>query len=97
MLRSESLSGKCAKLHTVAVSNNIDHKITLVVTISKYYQLFARFTSIIRDHSPRSLHQDHYIIACLRQIYKGAILRAHPVRGESHIQCNANREVTTPL
>ena len=34
LLRSESLSGKCAKLHTVAASNNRDHKITLVVTSS---------------------------------------------------------------
>jgi len=25
----------------------------------------------------------------------GVILHAHPVRGESHIQCNANREVAT--
>jgi len=25
------------------------------------------------------------------------ILRAHPVRGESHIQLNANREVATVL
>jgi len=25
----------------------------------------------------------------------GVILRAHPVRGESHIQYNANREVAT--
>jgi len=25
----------------------------------------------------------------------GAILRAHPVRGEAHIQRNANREVAT--
>jgi len=25
----------------------------------------------------------------------GVVLRAHPVRGESHIQCNANREVAT--
>jgi len=35
LLRSESLSSKCAKLHTVAASNNRDHKITLVITISK--------------------------------------------------------------
>jgi len=37
LLWSESLSGKCAKLHTVAASNSRDHKITFVVTISKYY------------------------------------------------------------
>jgi len=46
LLWLESLSSKCAKLHIVAASNNKDHKITLVVTISKYYQLFTSFTSI---------------------------------------------------
>jgi len=85
LLRSESLSGKCAKLHTVAASNNRDHKITLVITISKYYQLFTSFTSIIRNHSPRSLHRDHSIIACSRHIYMGVIFCAHPICGESHI------------
>jgi len=38
---------------------------------------------------------DHSIIACLRYIYMGVILCSHPIRGESHIQPNANREVTT--
>jgi len=39
---------------------------------------------------------DHSIIACLRHVYIGAVLRAHPVRGESHIQRNANGKVATP-
>ena len=39
--------------------------------------------------------RDHHIIACSRHIYMGVVLRAHPVRGESHIQRNANREVAT--
>jgi len=63
VLRSESPSGKCAKLHTVAASNNRDNQ-----TI-------------------------HSSIACSRHIYMGAVLLAHPVRGESHIQCHANGEV----
>jgi len=37
VLRSESLSGKCAKLHTVAASNNRDH-----MPWSLYYCLFAQ-------------------------------------------------------
>jgi len=69
LLQSESLSGKCAKLHTVAASNNGDHEFTLFLTISKYYQLFTSFTSIVRGHSPRSLHWDHSIIACSCHIY----------------------------
>jgi len=33
---------------------------------------------------------EHSIIACLRHIYIGVVLRAHYVRGESHIQRNAS-------
>jgi len=40
---------------------------------------------------------DHSVFACSRHIYMGVILRAHPVRGESRIQRNANREVATTL
>jgi len=39
--------------------------------------------------------RDHSIITCSCQTYVGVILRAHPVRGESHIQRKANREVAT--
>jgi len=81
----------------VAASNNRDHEITLFVTISKYYQLFTSFTGIIRGNSPRSLQRDHSIIACLRHIYMGVILHAHPVCRESHNERNANREAATPL
>jgi len=41
---------------------------------------------------------DHSIITCSCHIYTGVVLRAHLVRGESHIQYNANREIAaTPL
>jgi len=59
LLRSEIPSGICAKLRTVAASNNRVH-----TPRSLYYCLFA----------PRI-----YII----------VLRAHPVRGDPHIQRNA--------
>ena len=65
VLRSEILSGMCAKLRTVAASNFRDHP-----TRSLYYCLFA----------PRI-----YIF----------VLRAHPVRGESHNQRNTTGEVAT--
>jgi len=39
--------------------------------------------------------RDHSIIACSRHRYVGVILRAHPVRGESHIQRHANPEAST--
>jgi len=38
---------------------------------------------------------DHSIIACLCYIYLDVFLHTHPVHGESHIQCNTNREVAT--
>ena len=34
-------------------------------------------------------------IACSRYIYNGVILRAHPIRGESHSNRNTSREVAT--
>jgi len=34
-------------------------------------------------------------IACSRYIYNGVILHTHPVRGESHDQCNTTGEVAT--
>jgi len=40
---------------------------------------------------------DHSIIACSWHAYIGVILRAHAVRGESHIQRNATGEVATIL
>jgi len=43
-----------------------------------------------RVHAPRSL----YYCLFVPRIYIVALC-AHPVRGESHIQCNANREVAT--
>ena len=40
--------------------------------------------------------QDHSIIACSRHIYIYIVLfRAHPVRGESHIQRNTTGEIAT--
>jgi len=65
VLRSEIPSGICAKLRTVAASNNRDHP-----TRSLYYCLFGPHTYIF-------------------------VLRAHPVRGESHNQRNATGEVAT--
>ena len=65
LLQSEIPSGMCAKLRTVAASNNRDHP-----TRSLYYCLLAPHTYIF-------------------------VLRAHPVRGESHNQRNATGEVAT--
>jgi len=37
----------------------------------------------------------HSISACLPHKYMGVVLHVHPVRGESHIQHNTNRVVST--
>jgi len=65
LLRSEIPRGICAKLCTVAASNNREHP-----TRSLYYCLFA---------------PHRYIF----------VLRAHPVRCESHNQRNTTGEVAT--
>jgi len=41
--------------------------------------------------------RDHYVIDCSSHMHSGAIHRKHPVRGESHIQSPADREVATHL
>jgi len=56
LLLSESPSGKCAKLHTVAASNNRDHKITFVVTIVSTINC-----SLASRGSWEVAHQDHSI------------------------------------
>jgi len=43
--------------------------------------LWQQATTEITPHA-------HSLIACLRHIYMGIILHAHPVRGELHIQRN---------
>jgi len=40
---------------------------------------------------------DHSVIACSCHVYMDVVVRAHLVRGESHIQCNASGEVATAL
>ena len=162
-LQSEIPSGMCAKLRTVAASNNRDHTHNL-----SYYCLLAlhilwcysshtsrlwwitqstqhhrkgcnnipsflqRTTPIARSsceglNSAQPPHPGHstillqseipsgmcanlrtvaaskieimlaisLIIACSRYIYYGVILRAHPVRGESHNQRNTTGEIAT--
>jgi len=48
-----------------------------------------------RVHASQSLYYDYYCLFA-PHIY-GVVLRAHPVRGETHIQRNADGEVATVL
>ena len=57
---------------------------------SKCAKLRTVAASNSRDHAPQSLY---YCLFAPRLC--GVVLRAHPVRGESHIQRNANGEVAT--
>ena len=90
LLRSEIPSGMCAKLRTVAASNNRDHARnlslrTLVVTFNRSHVNISKATT----------SQSLLLFACSRFIYNGFILHAHPVRGESHNQRNTTGEVAT--
>jgi len=81
LLRSESPSGKCAKLHTVAASNNRNHM---------PWSRFAYASRYLQSFTCQYHQRWHATITLLL-----LVLRAHPVRVESHIQPNANGEVAT--
>ena len=78
----------CAKLRTVAASNNRDHARNL--SLRTLAVTFKRSHVIGRATTSQSLS-----IACSRYIYHGVILHAHPVCGESHNQRNTTGEVAT--
>jgi len=90
LLRSEIPSGMCAKLHTVAASNNRVHMPwSLSANAGRYVQ---SFTSQYRQ----SFHATITLLLLVRvtNMY-GVVLHAHPVRGESHNQRNTTGEVAT--
>ena len=61
--------------------------------VRNFTKLQILVTSNNEDHAPWSLY---YCLFGPHAVYKKVILRAHPVRGESHIQRNVNRKVATP-
>jgi len=79
-------SGKCAKLYTVAASNNKDHSPHMLIimfnrlrgSIGRYYTLQSLYYCLFAPH-----------------IYMGVVLCTYPVCGELHFQRNANQEVAT--
>ena len=96
LLRSEIPSGMCAKLRTVAASNNRDHPMRSLSS-----SLFASTINCSPDSQAllEVTHQDHSIgitlLLLVRATYIYFVLRAHPVRGESYNQRNTTEEVAT--
>jgi len=96
LLRSEISSSMCAKLCTMAASNNRDHPTRSLLS--------SPLASTI-NCSPGSqaslevTHQDHSIgitlLFLVRTTYIIFVLQAHAVRGESHNQRNTTGEVAT--
>jgi len=82
----------CAKLRTVAASNNRDHPTRSLSSSSLASTINCSPGS---QASLEVTHQDHSIIACSRSTHIISVLRAHPVRGESHNQRNTTGEVAT--
>ena len=82
VLRTESPSAKCAKLHIVAACDNRDHAPRSFFAYANSGSLHIQpFTiNIPRDYRPRSL--------CI-------ILRALPACGELHIESNAGGRLAT--
>ena len=69
-------------------------------TINHYHYRKARAASaqslaLWQQATIEIIRCTHSIIAYLCHIHMGVVLRAHPVRGESHIQRDANGEVAT--
>ena len=56
--------------------------------VRKAFTLWQQATIEITCH-------DYSIIACSHHVYMGVVLCAHPVRGESHIKCNASGQIAT--
>jgi len=59
----------------------------------KFWAASAQSFTLWQQATIEITQRDHSIIACSRHIYLCVALRAHPVRGESHFQCNANWEL----
>ena len=91
LLRSETPSGMCAKLHIVAASNNRDHTPR---SLSSSPLASTINCLLVSQALLEATHQDHSIIACSCYIYIGFVICAQPIHGESHIQCNG--DVATP-
>jgi len=90
VLRSEIPSGICAKLRTVAASNNRVH-----MPWSLFAYVIVTFNCWHRWYHQRS-HATITLWLLVRATYMyGIVLHAHPVRGESHNQRNTTGEVAT--
>ena len=92
LLRSEIPSGICAKLRTVAASNNRVHMPWSLSTYASHH--FQSLTSLVSPEITRSDHY-YYLFAPHICIMYGVVFHAHPVRGESHNQRNTTGEVAT--
>ena len=101
-------SVRLLSMNVVTIWNCLAYKLENVSR--KFMQLAVKITwnpkLLLRSESPSgkcanphtvaaSNNRHHSVIACPRHIYVGFILRAHPVRGESHVQRNANGQVAT--
>ena len=92
LLRLEIPSDICAKLRTVAASNNRVH---MPWSLSAYASHYVQsFTCWYR----KSFHVTTTLLLLVRATYMyGVVLHTHPVRGESHNQRNTTGEAATPL
>jgi len=55
----------------------------------------GKLRTVAASNNREITRRDHSFVACSRHIHMGAILHAHPVRGESCIQCRADRDAAT--
>ena len=74
----------------IYVHSNI---ILCFVAIGKSKRQVRKKASTLRQQATIEMtRRDHSFIACSHHKSMGVILRAHSVRGESHIKCHTNQE-----
>jgi len=81
---------------TSAQSFTLRQQATIEITLHDHSPRMLLFT-FSRSHRyyHQRLHAAITLLLLVRATYMGVVLRAHPVRGESHIQRNTNREFAT--
>jgi len=92
------LLAKCLRINATFFENKcnlltflLQQKLALMITLRVRYCYVQSFKSLI---PPEITSHHRTFIVCSRHIM-GVVLHAHPVRGESRIQRNANGEVAT--
>ena len=100
---SPCLFGLLSTKHCILITHASDKEFLIIHSHHNFYwydwktrEACAQSFTLWQQVTIEITRWDHSIIACARHVYMVLVLRAQAVRGESHIQRNANGEVPTP-